>query len=150
MEVIIRDSKRIDNYPSTSEKGRRISSWFSVGIIGTYHRGLMVFLKLEGLKYEENKKAWRYCDYINGEDHDINASLIGLIPFERIVSIDWEGDEYYRCPHIYCHFISESKEPYEELIFCQKRVTGQFVDYPEVAKHNDVRKLSKKLKKGNY
>jgi hypothetical protein len=150
VEVVVRDTRRIDTYPLIKEKDKGISSWFGVSIIETYHRGIKVFLKLEGLKYEETKEEWRYSDYKEHEKSDLNAHLIGLIPFERIVSIDWEGDEHYRCPHIYCHFISKSKEPYEELIFCEKTGEGQFVSYEEIAKYHNVRKLSKKLKKGCY
>ncbi len=147
-EVIIRDIRRVDTYPNVKEKGKGVSSWFGVGILETCHNGLKVRLRLEGLKYEEKKKEWRYYDYKEGEKPDLNAHLAGLIPFERIVSIDWEGDEYYRCPHIYCHFTSKHKKPYEELIFCEKRGDGQFTYYEEIAKYHNIRKLSKKQKKG--
>jgi hypothetical protein len=107
-----------------------------------------VGLRIEGLKYEERHKGWRYCDHQSGEEKDINAYLVGLIPFERIVSIDWHGDEYYGLPHVYCRFSSKRREPYEEIVFCEKRKLDRFVYYSEIAKQDQVLRLSKKLRKG--
>lgn len=149
-EAIIRDIKRVDSYPDVHEKGKGISSWFRVALLGTYHRGLQVGLRFEGLKYEEREEGWRYYDYKSGEIPDLNACLVGQIPFERIVNIDWEGDEYYSIPHIYCHFTSKRKEPYEALVFCEKKSLDRHVYYPEIATYENVRKLSKKLGKGFY
>ena len=148
-EVIIRNVKRNDLYPEIEEKKKSISSWFRVGLLGTYHRGIQVGLGIEGLKYEKKYKAWRYTDYKNKEEGNLNAYLVGLIPFENIVNIDWDGDEYYSCPHIYCHFLSKRKEPYEELIFCEKRWLDKLVYYSEIAKYDQVIKFTEKFKK-NY
>jgi len=41
-DVIIRDMKRVDNYPDDDKKGKGISPWFRVGILGTYHHGIQV------------------------------------------------------------------------------------------------------------
>ena len=150
VDTIIRDIKRVDNYPNADDRKKGISPWFRVGILGIYHRGLQVVLRIEGLKYEEDEGGWRYCDYQAGEEKDINAYLVGRIPFERIVSIDWEGDEYYNYPHVYCHFTSKSKEPYEELIFCEKRKLDRFTYYSDLTRYDDVRRLTKRLKKWGY
>lgn len=148
-EVIIRDIKRNDLYPEVEEKKKGISPWFRVGLLGTYHRGIKVGLRIEELIYEGKYKAWRYADYKNKEEGDLNAYLVGLIPFENIVNIDWDGDEYYSCPHIYCHFSSKRKEPYEELIFCEKRWLDKLVYYSEIAKYDQVIKFSKEFKKNH-
>jgi hypothetical protein len=50
-EAIIRDVKRVDSYPNTDDTKKGISPWFRVGILGIYHRGLQVGLRIEGLKY---------------------------------------------------------------------------------------------------
>jgi hypothetical protein len=146
-EVIIRDVKQNDLYPEVEEKKKGISSWFRVEYLETYHRGIKVGLHFEKLIYEEKYKAWRLADYKNKEEGDINAYIVGLIPFENIVSIDWNGDEYYSCPHIYCHFLSKRGEPYEELIFCEKRCLDKSVYYREIAKYEKVIKFSKEFKK---
>jgi hypothetical protein len=143
-EALIRDVKRMDSYPYTDGKKKGISPWFKIDLLGTYHRGLQVGLKVVGLKYEQCEKAWRFCNYSSGESSDINAYLVGLIPFERIVSMNWEGDEYDNIPHIYCHFTSKKKEPYEEIIICERRHLDQHEYYSEIAKYEQVRKLSKK------
>jgi hypothetical protein len=40
-DVIIRDVRRFDNYPETTNK-RGISPWFRAGLVDTYHRGILV------------------------------------------------------------------------------------------------------------
>lgn len=149
-EAIIRDVKRVDSYPDVDDKKKGISPWFRVGLLGTYHRGLQVALRIEELIYDEGEEGWRYSNYKQNEESEINAYLVGLIPFERIVSIDWDGDEYYYIPHIYCQFRGKHKEPYEDIIFCEKRQLDRHVYYSEIAKHEDVVKLSKKLKTGYF
>jgi hypothetical protein len=43
MDIIIRDVKRLDEYPgSKDEKRGRISAWFKVGLSSTYHNGIEV------------------------------------------------------------------------------------------------------------
>ena len=147
-EVIIRDVKRVDKYPEVDETEKGISPWFRVGLIGIYHRGLQVGLRIEGLKFEESVGSWRYSDYKSGEESDLNAYVVGRIPFEKIVEIDWDGDEYYRIPHVYCHFDSKRKKPYEEVVFCERHEGSYRPVYEEVCKYDEVRRLSKKMKTG--
>src|SRR6185503_8446149 len=108
-EAIIRDVRRADLYPEVDRDRKGISPWFRVGLLGLYHRGLQVGLRIEGLCYDEPAGGWRYSNYKSGEKPDINAFLVGRIPFERIVTVDWDGDEYYGFPHVYCRFASKRK-----------------------------------------
>lgn len=141
-DAIVRDVARVDVYPDGDEREKGISSWFRIGLLGTYHRGIMAGLRVVGLKFDKEERAWRGCDYQRGEEPDLNAFVVGRIPYERIVSIDWDGDEYYGMPHIYCRFSSKAHEPYEEIVVCEERHLDQFVYYSEIAKLDDVRKLS--------
>ena len=34
-----------------------------------------------------------------------------------MVKIDWNGDEYYNIPFIYCNFHGHRNQPYEEIPF---------------------------------
>lgn len=149
-EAIVRDISRVDSYPDIEQERKGISPWFRVGLIGLYHRGVEVGLRIEGLKYEPEHEAWRYSNYKGNEESDLSAFLIGRIPFEWIVDVDWEGDEYYGIPHIYCRFRSRRKEPYEELLFCEKRKTPYRPIYSKVASYDEVQKLSKKMRTGHY
>ena len=47
-------------------------------------------------------------------------------------------------PHIYCHFDTNRKEPYEKLAFCEKRELNEISFYTEICLYDPVRKLSKR------
>lgn len=149
-EAIIRDVKRVDTYPDIDEKSRGISPWFRVGLIGIYHRGIEVGLRYESLKFDESYDQWRFTNYKEKERKDISALLIGRIPFDWVVEVDWEGDEYYGVPHIYCHFFNKKKEPYEELAFAEKKEGYERPYFIDICSYDEVHKLSKKLKTGYF
>lgn len=143
-DAIIRDVRRLDQYPNISdEKG--ISPWFRVGLMGTYHRGILVWLS-SGSLCQHGENEYRFPDYKRNEQGDVKVALIGKIPFERIESVDWDGDEYYYFPHIYCHFDAEQNEPYEVVMFCTEihDSVGR-PRYIDLVPYKQVRDQSKKL-----
>jgi hypothetical protein len=142
-DAIIRDMKRMDMYPDIDEKVRGISPWFKVEQKGLYHRGIEVFLRVESLVFVEDREAWRFGKY--DEPDAVNALLVGRIPFDVIRSVDWEGDEYYPYPHIYCDFARRNGQPYEELVFYMSRDGTKEPYVMELAKFDAVQKLSNKL-----
>jgi hypothetical protein len=144
-DVIIRDVKRMDSYPDgLSKKG--ISPWFRISLLDTYHRGIRVCLRVGKLTRDCESGKWRYTDYQAGESGDLRVFLVGFIPFENIEAVDWDEDEYYYVPHIYCHFIETSGEPYEKLAFCEEKFLDDHPYYTEVVDYNSVHKFSKRFK----
>lgn len=143
-DVVIRDVKRVDSYPDIEEK-KGISPWFRVGLLDIYHRGILVGLRWTSL-IELPDGTWRAKDHKkDGQGEGIKVILAGQIPFEGIESVDFDGDEYYYFPHIFCHFIYKG-EPYETMAFYAKNQnSGGKPFYTEVASYSDVRKISKKL-----
>lgn len=142
-DIIVRDVRRIDDYPD-AKPGKGISPWFKAGLMGTYHRGILVGLQWYELK-QENDGAWRRLDYSNGEKADLNALLIGRVRYENIESIDWDGDHFYSEPHIYCYFVEKRGQPYEDLVYCEKCSLGNGREFfRDVAPYDAVRKLSRK------
>lgn len=145
-DIIIRDVKRLDNYPNGNNQAKGISPWFRASLLATYHKGILVGLRAGELKRHADGDDWRYIDYRAGERGDVYAILIGRIPFENIEAVGWNGDEYYYYPHIYCYFDSKRKEPYEDLVFCVEKCNpGSPPFYVEIASYDKVRELSKKL-----
>ena len=57
-DVIIRDVRRVDNYPNTEERTRGISPWFRVGLIDLYHRGVVVAFQWDRVLQAEDG-TWR-------------------------------------------------------------------------------------------
>jgi hypothetical protein len=143
-DIIIRDFKRIDRYPDAEEGPRGISPpWFSAGLVGTYDTGILLALGWSRLIKETVTEKWRYIDYWAGETGDLKAILIGRVAYENIEAVDWEGDDYYRVPHIYCHFDRQHHGPYDQLAFCEERVMQEGPKhYAEIASYDDVRHLS--------
>ena len=116
-DIIIRDMRRIDNYPNVDEKSRGISAWFKVGLMGTYHRGFIAGLSWESaiIDHKTGREVWTAKDH-GGK----NAILAGYIPFESIETIDWDGDEFYGHPIFYCYFEGLKSQPYEEIAYCEE------------------------------
>lgn len=142
-DAIVRDVKRLDNYPDTDDKKKGVSSWFRVGLVGTYHKGVLLGLRW-GTLTNDHDGAWRYTNHEKGERGDQKVLLVGYVPYERIEAVDWNGDEYYSYPHIYCYFTSKAKEPYERLIFCEQRDLDGTPHYSEVAEYRVVHARRKK------
>lgn len=145
-DVIVRDVRRIDQYPETND-GRGISPWFRVALVGQYHRGIMLGLSIHSLVFEqleEPEGAWRLAGSDDDQEKTLKAYLIGYVRYDDIETVDWNGDEYYNYPHIYCHFTHRG-EPYEKLAFCeQKSIHPKHHFYTEIALYGQVKLTSQK------
>lgn len=143
-DVIIRDVRRLDRYPDTSE-GKGISAWFRVGLVGTYHRGIQVALGIHSLVWEDSEESWRLGDLLHEEAETELGYLIGFIPYDVIDHVDPSGDEYYSYPHIYCRFLFKG-QPYEKLAFCERKELFPGNDfYTELAPVEQVKLTSEKF-----
>lgn len=143
-EAIIRDVKRADDYPNADPGSRGISAWYRAGFLGTYNRGVQIGLDVCSLKHVGERSYHLTRDYAG---RDLKTILVGRIPYDRIVAIDWDGDEYYGFPHIYCHFHGWRPSPCEELVLC-----GEHIEtyprphswYSEVIPYAEAKKLTKR------
>jgi len=143
LDIIIRDMKRIDKYPEIDEHSRGISAWFRVGLIDTYEKGFMAGLRWESLLSDKETGELRLPNRKKGKRADISLMLTGYIPYENVESVDWDGDQYYDYPHIYCYFDYKG-QPYERMAYCKQRQLDDHIYFTEVADYEMVRKLSKK------
>lgn len=138
-DVIIRDVRRLDEYPDGPES-KGISSWFRVALVGQYHRGIELGLRIHSLTHEPNEGAdgaWRLADP-DANEEVTKAFQIGYVRYEDIVHVDWEGDEYYNYPHIYCHFVRNG-QPYEKLAFCERKsIRDKHYFFTELASYDEV------------
>lgn len=53
-DVIVRDVRRLDSYPELEEKAKGISPWFRVALVGTYHKGALLWLNSGTLTRSED------------------------------------------------------------------------------------------------
>jgi hypothetical protein len=116
-DVVVRHVDRVDSYPDIDENESGISPWFRVALVDTYERGIVVCLRIGGLV--ECDGGYRFVDYVNGEQPDLNVWLMGDVPYDSIEAVNTEGDQNYCFPHIYCYF-DFADQPYERLWFCEK------------------------------
>ncbi|MBI1274673.1 hypothetical protein GC177_01725 [bacterium] len=151
-DVIIHDLKRLDEYPDSSNRGKKISPWFRAGLMDTYHRGILLGLSWVSLIHDPVTQTWRYAS--SNEEGKVFC-LAGKVPYENIASINWDGDDYYGMPHIYCHFNRSKGQPYEDIVICEGIEITHVPDMPvykhysEVVSEKDVIKL-KKGKSANF
>jgi len=119
----------MDIYPEIpKEKG--ISPWFKAEVKGLYHRGVEVFISTpKYIIFDKEKREWGFAK--DNEKNGIIAFPVGKILYDYIVKIDWEGDEFYPFPHIYCNF-QNKKEPYEEVIFYKHCGEGEHKYYLQI------------------
>lgn len=136
-DVIIRHVNRMDAYPEVDDKEKGISPWFRAGLLDTYHRGILLGLRFATLTVCPD--GYRHTNYKNDEKGDVKVYLVGKIQYSSIEGINFDGDEYYNYPHIFCHF-DQKGEPYEELVYCEEIEAGHgHVFYSEVAPYKSVR-----------
>ncbi len=148
-DVIIRDVKRVDEYPELEENQTGISPWFRLSLVGTYHRGILVgfqwnnLVSLDDGRFRVHDPLKLDKDDDEVRENSVKVLKIGRIPFENIEDVDFGGDEYYGYPHIYCHF-SNKNEPYEKVSFCTRRqlFPDSLPYYTEVADAEAVRLAS--------
>lgn len=148
LDVIVRDVKRLDHYPDNTAPNRKgISAWFKCGLAATYHNGIEVNLGWYGLV--KGADGWRLPGDEGREKSDVTVAMVATIPYERIESIDWTGDDFYGNSQVYCHFDAKDGTPYDDMFYAtleQNPGGPQF--YLKVATEAEVKKNS--LKAGTY
>lgn len=114
-EVIIR---RLDysTYPEI-DPAPGISSWFKLETYDFYHNGIVFVLRAES-GIVDDMGHWSFIPHGAEIDASIYAKCniwrLGRIPWRNIRHYDLWGDEYYRCPHLYCTY-SDNGMPYEDF-----------------------------------
>lgn len=141
-DVIIRHVNRLDDYPNVKERPG-ISPWFKVGLLDTYHKGIIVGLGWHGMI--DTSQGPRLADYANGKESEFTAMLTGEIPYDFIESMNVRGDEYYYLPHIFCHFANRG-EPYERLFYTVRQDMGHGHHYwKEIASYDEVKRSGRNV-----
>ena len=105
-----------------------------------------MLLRTGTLTKHNDRKHWRFTDYAAGESGEKKVALLGRIPYEYIDNVEWDGDEYYGVPHLFC-FFANKKEPYDNLALYAKITPIAKEDLPiyeEVVSLDDARRFSKK------
>lgn len=125
-EAIIRDMKRMDSYPDIDTGKKGISPWFKVEVKGLYHRGVEVFISMPEYIKKDKSGRWKFTDH-KDTGEKVLAYPVGRIPFDLIEYVNWDGDEYYPFPHIYCRFKAFKGQPYESIPFFAKYEGSEYL-----------------------
>jgi len=143
MDVVIRDVKRLDEYPDVTKPNRKgISAWFKAGLTTTYHNGIEVNLGWHGLI--KDARGWRIAEYPREKDNTITVALVACIPYERIEAVDWSGDNFYGESQVYCHFDAKDGSPFEDAFYfgTPEQNPGGPKFYLKTATRDEVKKNS--------
>jgi hypothetical protein len=107
------DDASYPNVDSRDEVG--ISGWFRLELWDFYFNGLEFVIGVDhGIIDDEGNWAMleQEAEWDRGRFREINLYRLARIPYENIVEVDVEGDEYYPEPHFFCRF-AHGGQPYE-------------------------------------
>lgn len=86
------------------------TGYYKAEVYDFYHNGLLVRAHL----YVQDIII-RVEDFDgNVQEKKVRAEVLGCIPFENIIEYDYDVDEYYPFPHLFCDFINPT-DPYEKI-----------------------------------
>jgi hypothetical protein len=140
-DIIIHDVKRPKFYPGGEPPEKGISPWFRVYFADMYHKGIAISSGIHELSFDEQFGGWYLAEDLS-KDY-VKADLISYIPYEQIVHVDIDGDEYYSYPHLFCYF-DIGGTPYEKSEFCLMRGTAPNFFFEPIASADDVHRASLK------
>ncbi len=113
-EVLIR-SIYDKSYPERSPEHQ---GFYKTEVYNWYHNGLEVrtgsYVRTGKIKTPKPGKSIHSDNPDDFVVQETEVEEFGRIPFENIIEIDMEGDEYNRMPHLYCDFPCGS-DPYESI-----------------------------------
>ncbi|MDL2237041.1 hypothetical protein LJC56_04325 [Christensenellaceae bacterium OttesenSCG-928-K19] len=99
------------------------------GLFNFYHNGLIVAKHWVKVKISPHKD-----EVIDQGDTTVpfeaKALTLGYIPYANIVDYDIDGDEYYRCPHLFCDF-AYGFDPFEYTKYAVEYEGGFFHHYSD-------------------
>jgi len=123
----------------TSEE--KTSSQLEATLEQTYHSGIHIGLGTDTLI--KSSFGYRLPNQEKNEEGEIEAMLMGEIPFDVIDRVNIEGDKHYPYPQIFCRFPFNG-HPYERLFYA-KTITMEDGRpwYKEVADYEVVKLNSK-------
>jgi hypothetical protein len=103
------------SYPDHDSSEVGISSWFKLELWDFYFNGLEFVVGIDG-GIVDKQGNWAIAPHGKRWDaqtyREIKLFRLARIPFENIVEVDIDGDEYYPQPHLYCRY-ANGGEPYE-------------------------------------
>jgi hypothetical protein len=95
-----------------------ISGWFKLEVFDLYFNGIEGILNIEYVLVSEFTRSWSLLPEKRKEEEfptgfwPVKVFKTGRIPWRNIRHYDLKGDEYQRCPHLYCLY-ADNGMPYE-------------------------------------
>lgn len=101
------------NYPDNTHLKKDFTGYFKAEPYNFYHNGLQVITGIKTITVKTNENM----------EKSINALEISFLPYSNIIEYDYDGDEYYGYPHIYCDF-TNIHEPFEKVGYAYESKYG--------------------------
>lgn len=122
-EVLVRSIYDTD-YPDNNINSRGNGGFFKAEVFDFYHNGLMVRCAPYRIDAVVRIDSGNEVD-----TEEISLETIGCIPYESIIEYDYEGDQYYNFPHLYCDYICGA-DPFDEIRY--RSANGYWVKQEEI------------------
>jgi len=140
-EVLIRDVARMELYPKYDyfSSHEDVYPYFKIEIKGLYYGGVELWSgSSDSIIFDEKEKKWRFAE--PDEKNKVDGIRTFRISFDNIIKIDWGGDEYYRMPHIFCHFKYDGW-PYKTGLYYVRHDIGNVLSYFPVEDISPLEKI---------
>lgn len=98
----------------------------------------------------DDTREWASLDYDQSQQvfparfHVVKLFKTGKIPWRNIRHYDLQGDEYYRCPHLYCLYANDGM-PYEGFGYYIINEPGSYEFELPIQNRTDLASLLGKL-----
>ncbi|AWI06727.1 restriction endonuclease [Clostridium drakei] len=122
-EVLIRSIDDTD-YPENALLEKDFMGYFKAEVYNFYHNGLQVIIGVKDIRV----KQYEGLDGDKFTIETIRVAEIGYLPFDNIIDYDYNGDEYYMYPHLYCDFVNRN-DPFEKIGYaCEQSYGWTIID----------------------
>ena len=138
--------KGIEKYPDPEDKNGRIESPHTIVALTNIQDFFIEFT--DGSMFGSNhikrvENSWHFSNH--DTDGAVEVHMIVRLHFSDIDFFNWEVNDYWEWPQIFCKFTDQRKFPSSQIYFAEKVSLGDEVFYKRICNHKEVATFPKEL-----
>ncbi|REG82022.1 SMEK domain-containing protein [Algoriphagus antarcticus] len=102
------------SYPELVENEKGYNNWMKLELWDFYPNGLEFVVQYSKKVVVKNGKDWRFA--LNNEEGALNCCLFLRLPYENIVELEMETDDYNSYPTIFVEYLNDDS-PFEQEVY---------------------------------